>query len=186
METMQPTMVNGVDVDRLNATIAAITDVTALGAFQFRAENEWLDGSHNRSTIRSFYGAGQEDESRTVTFVLDNDEPDVLLGLDRGANPAEYVLHALAGCVTTTLVVHAAARGLKLTEVSSKIEGDLDVRGILDIGGARNGFQDIRIKLRVRGEASEAELRDLVAFTLDHSPVFDIVTNPVPVSVEVV
>lgn len=184
MDTLQTTKVNGVDVDRLGATIAAITDVTALGAFQFRASNEWIMGSHNRSTIRSFYGAGQEDATRTVTFVMDNDEPDVLLGRDLGANPVEYVLHALAGCVTTTLVLHAAARGIRLDEVSSTIEGDLDVRGILDIGGARNGFQNIRLKLTVRGDASAGELAELVAFARDHSPVFDIVTNPVPVTVE--
>lgn len=113
MQTLQQTT-NGVDVQRLGATVQAIQEMPALARFQFRAANRWIDGGHNQTTIRGFYGAGQEDTSRKATFVLDNDEPDVLLGRDNGPNPVEYVLHALAGCITTTLVYHAAARGTGL------------------------------------------------------------------------
>jgi uncharacterized OsmC-like protein len=177
--------INGVDVTRLTATVGAITDMPSLGAFRFRATNTWIDGSHNRSTVKSFYGAGQEDTGRQVTFVVDNDEPDVLLGQDRGANPVEFVLHALAGCVTTTLVYHAAARGIRITEVASTLEGDLDVRGILGIGGVRNGFQHIRMALTVKGDTTDEQLRELVEYAQQRSPVFDIVTNPVPVTVSI-
>jgi uncharacterized OsmC-like protein len=183
LATATPT-INGVDVNRLSATVGAIQGMPTLGRFQFRAENRWLDGGHNRSVIKSFYGAGQEDTSRKAAFVLDNDEPDVLLGKDAGANPVEYVLHALAGCVTTTLVYHAAARGIRLTEVESTLEGDLDVRGILDLGGARPGFQNIRMTMRVKGDASDELLRELIDFVQRHSPVLDIVSNPVPVTVQ--
>jgi uncharacterized OsmC-like protein len=183
LATAIPT-INGVDVNRLSATVGAIQEMPTLGRFQFRAENRWLDGGHNRSVVKSFYGAGQEDTSRKAAFVLDNDEPDVLLGKDAGANPVEYVLHALAGCVTTTLVYHAAARGIRLTEVESTLEGDLDVRGILDLGGARPGFQNIRMTMRVKGDASDEVLRELIDFVQRHSPVLDIVSNPVPVTVQ--
>jgi uncharacterized OsmC-like protein len=176
--------INGVDVTRLTATVGAISEMPSLAKFQFRAANRWMDGGHNQSTIKSFYGAGQEDASRTTTFVLDNDEPDVLLGRDIGANPVEYVLHALAGCITTTLVYHAAARGIRITEVQSTLEGDMDMRGILNLGGARNGFEQVRVTLTVKGDAPDQELRDLVVFAQQHSPVFDIVTNRVPVEVK--
>jgi uncharacterized OsmC-like protein len=180
--TVNP-ITNGVDVSRLTATVNAIQEVPALARFQFRAQNRWLDGGHNRSSIRSFYGAGQEDDTRKAAFVLDNDEPDVLLGKDIGANPVEYVLHALAGCVTTTFVYHAAARGIRLTAVESTLEGDLDVRGILNLGGARPGFQNIRVTMRVKGDAPDETLRELLEFAREHSPVFDIISNQVPVTV---
>lgn len=183
LTTSTPTT-NGVDVNRLTARVNAIQEMPSLARFQFRAENKWIDGGHNRSTIQSFYGAGQEDTSRRAPFVLDNDEPDVLLGKDAGANQVEYVLHALAGCLTTTLVYHAAARGIRLTEVESTLTGDLDVRGILNLGGARSGFENVRVSMRVKGDASDETLRDLLEFTQQRSPVFDIVTNGVPVTVQ--
>jgi uncharacterized OsmC-like protein len=186
MPTTSIPTTNGVDVNRLTATVSAVQDLPTLGKFQFRAENRWLDGGHNRSVIKGFYGAGQEDTSRKTAFVLDNDEPDVLLGKDAGANPVEYVLHALAGCLTTTLVYHAAARNIRLTEVESRLEGELDVRGILNLGGARPGFQSIRVIMRVKGDASDEALRDLVEFVREHSPVMDILANPTPVTLELV
>ncbi|HEV2666370.1 MAG TPA: OsmC family peroxiredoxin, partial [Blastocatellia bacterium] len=105
-------IVNGVNINQLFGTINQIEETPSLARFIFRAGNRWIDGGHNRTTIKDFYGAGQEDTSRAEPFVMDNDEPAVLLGEDNGANPVEFVLHALAGCLTTSLVYHAAARGI--------------------------------------------------------------------------
>jgi uncharacterized OsmC-like protein len=186
MTTKQTKVVNGVDLDRLVGTIAVITQAPGIAAFRFRASNRWIQGGHNRSTIRDFYGAGQEDTSRTDTFVLDNDEPDVLLGTDRGANPVEYVLHALAGCLTTSMVYHAAARGIRLEEVESQLEGDLDLRGFLGMSeDVRNGYQAIRVTFRVKADATDEQIAELGRLAQVRSPVFDIVSNPVPVSVTV-
>src|SRR3954470_19811302 len=138
---------NGVDTATMYATLDAISATPELGAFRFRAANRWLGGAHNRSTIQGFYGAGREDDSRAEAFVLEAGEPAVLLGTDTGANPAEHLLHALAACLTTTLVYVAAARGVRLTEVSSELEGDMDVQGALGLSDAvRNGFQGIRVR----------------------------------------
>ncbi len=178
-------MINGVDVDRLFATIDAVGKDTSLADFRFRAENSWMRGGHNRSTIQGFYGAGQEDPTRTKPFVLDNDEPAVLLGEDHGANPVEYVLHALAGCVTTSLVYHASARGIRIDEVSSTLEGQLDLRGFLGMDDSvRNGYEKIRVTLRVKGDATDEQLEELCRLAERRSPVFDIVSNPVPVEVK--
>ena len=151
--------------------------------FQFRAVNKWITCGHNRTIIKDFYGACREDDSRKESFVLDNDEPDVLLGEDNGANPAEFVLNALLGCMTTTMVYKAAANGIVLDEVESHIEVDLDLRGLLELADdVRNGFQDVRVTFRVKTDAS-AEQLELLERLSKTSPVFDIVTNPVPVSV---
>lgn len=178
---------NGVDVDRLFQTVDAVKESTPLGRFTFRARNEWVDGGHNRSTIKEFYGAGQEDTLRIKPFVLNADEPPVLLGQDRGANPVEFILHALAGCLTTSLVYHAAARGIELQEVESTLEGDLDLRGFLGISpNVRNGYQAIRVTFRIVSDAPREQLEELVQLAQRRSPVFDIVTNPVPVAVRLV
>ena len=125
------TLRNGVDTERLFATLDVIGTQPEIAAFQFRATNRWIAGAHNRSTIKDFQGAGGEDTSRVEAFVLDAGEPAVLLGTDTGPNPAEHLLHALAACLTTSLVYVAAARGVKLSEVSSTLEGDIDLRGAL-------------------------------------------------------
>jgi uncharacterized OsmC-like protein len=177
---------NGIDSATLFATLDAVTGQPELGRFQFRASNEWQGGAHNRSTIKSFYGAGAEDTSREVTFELDAGEPAVLLGQDEGPNPAEYLLHALAACLTTTLVYVAAARGVELTKVSSQLEGDLDVRGALGLDDeVRNGFESIRVRFEVEGDAPPEKLREVVARAQQRSVVFDSITHGVPVSVEV-
>jgi uncharacterized OsmC-like protein len=180
MQTEQ--ILNGVDVARLGDTITAIQQNPAIATFQFRARNRWIDGGHNRSTIQGFYGAGQEDASRAAPFTLDADEPDVLLGEDRGANPVEYVLHALAACLTTSMIYHAAARGIQIEEAECRLEGDLDLRGFLGMSNeVRQGYQGVRAVFHVKSDAPADELRALCEF----SPVFDIVRNPVPVSVEI-
>ena len=121
--------INGVDVSRLSETIEAIKANPELAKFRFRARNKWIYGGHNRTEIKDFYGASKEDTSRTESFVMDADEPPILLGEDKGANPVEYVLTALAACLTTSMVYHAAARGIKIEEVESRLEGDLDLHG---------------------------------------------------------
>ena len=182
----QAKFVNGVNVDRLVETVETVQNAPALARFQFRAQNRWIRGGHNRTTVKDFYGAGQEDTSRERGFVFDKDEPDVLLGEDNGANPVEYVLAALAGCLTTSLVYHAAAQGIRIDEVESRYEGDLDLRGFLGLDEkVRNGYQNIRITFKVKGDAPPEKLEELVQLAQQRSPVFDIVSHPVPVTVQV-
>ena len=187
MSTTAETIRNGVDTAQLYGTLDAIKADPSLARFQFRAQNRWIDGAHNRSTIQGFYGAGQEDVSRTQSFSLDAGEPAILLGTDTGANPAEALLHALAGCLTTSLVYVAAARKVRLTEVQSTLEGDMDVRGALGLSDeVRNGFTQIRVSFKVKGDAPPEKLREVVERAQQRSAVFDIVTNGVPVEVGVV
>ena len=173
--------VNGVNVDRMGDTIKAINGNPGLAKFQFRLENRWISGSRNRSTITGFSGAGQE-TSHPQPFVLHADEPVVLLGQDAAPNPVEYVLQALASCLTTSLVYHAAARGIRIETVESKLEGDLDLHGFLGLrDDVRRGYENIRVSFTVQSDASADTLQDLCTY----SPVFDIVLNPVPVSISV-
>ena len=122
---------NGLDMDALVGTVDAVRQDPSLGRFEFRATNQWMDGGENRSRIKEFYGAGSEDDSRTDAFEFTNGEPPVLLGANEGANPVEFLLHALAGCVTTTTVLHAAARGIRIESLSTKLIGTIDVQGLL-------------------------------------------------------
>jgi uncharacterized OsmC-like protein len=179
------TVRNGVDTAQMYGTLDALNANPELGVFQFRASNRWLGGAHNRSTIRSFYGAGQEDDSRAEAFSIDAGEPAVLLGVDTGPNPAEALLHALAACLTTTLVYVAAARKVNLTEVESTLEGDMDVRGCLGLTDeVRNGFTNIRVRFRISGDAPQEKLQEIVQRAQARSAVFDMVSNGVPVHVE--
>lgn len=178
--------VNGVDINRLHGTIQAVKANPALADFYFRAENKWIDCGHNRSTIQNFYGAGQEDTSRKQAFVLDNDEPDVLLGADNGANPVEYILHALAGCITTTLVYHAAARGIKVESVSSTYEGYLDLRGFLGIDlDVPPGYQNIKVTFDIQGDLTQAQKQELLELGQRFSPVHSTITRIVKVEAKI-
>ena len=177
--------VNGVDVGRLAGTIDHISADPMLARFQFRARNEWLDGGHNRTAIKDFYGAGQEDTSRAEPFVLDADEPPVLLGENRGPNAGEYLLQALAACLTGTLVYHAAARGIVLDGLECAIEGDVDLHGFLGLDETvRPGFQQITVTFKARGDLDDDQLAELASLTR-YSPVRDTVMNPVPVAIDV-
>jgi uncharacterized OsmC-like protein len=181
----QSTHTNGLDVQAAFDTIDAIKADARLARFQFRARNVWIDGGVNRSTIRDFYGAGREDDSRTIDFVFTNGEPPVLLGDNEGANPVEFLLHALAGCVTTTFILHAAARGISIQELSTELEGDLDVRGLLGLDDSVSpGYEQIRIRMNIKAACSDEELDDLLAYTQLHSPVCNTVCRPVPVKIE--
>jgi uncharacterized OsmC-like protein len=176
---------NGLDVQTAFDTIDALKADTSLARFQFRARNTWIDGGTNRSTIRDFYGAGREDDSRTSDFEFTNGEPPILLGNNEGANPVEFLLHALAGCVTTTFVLHATARGITITELSTELEGDMDLRGLLGLDDSVSpGYEQIRIRLKVKADCSDEQLDDLLAYTEQHSPVCNSVCRPVPVKVE--
>lgn len=177
--------VNGLDVDAAFATIAAIENDPSLAQFRFRARNSWITGGENRSTIRGFYGAGQEDMSRSEDFVFTNGEPPVLLGDNEGANPVEFLLHALAGCVTTTLVLHAAVRGIRILELSTELEGDIDVQGLLGLDEEISpGYREIRIRLHIKADCPDEELEALLSYAQAHSPVCSTVCRPVPVIVE--
>src|SRR5689334_1655569 len=167
-------------------TLDLIKAQPELAAFQFRATNRWLGGAHNRSTIRGFYAAGGEDTTRTEAFELDAGEPAILLGTDTGPNPVEYLLHALAACLTTSIVYTAAARKVQLTSVTSTVIGDMDARGAFGLDDeARNGFEAIAVSFRVTGRAPEAKLREIVERGRERSAVYDIVTNGVPVALHV-
>lgn len=173
---------NGLDAKAAFATIAAIKTDPTLARFRFRAHNNWIDGGTNRSTIRDFYGAGREDDSRSTAFEFVNGEPPVLLGNNEGANPVEFLLHALAGCVTTTLVLHATARGITIRKLSTELEGDLDVQGLLGLDeNVSPGYEQIRIRLNIEADCSDEELDDLLATAQRHSPVCNTVCRPVPV-----
>jgi uncharacterized OsmC-like protein len=176
---------NGVDTEKLFATLDAVKADPELAKFQFRVRNEWVGGSHNRSTIQYFYAARQEDTSRAEPFEIDAGEPAILVGEDDGPNPAEFLLHALAACLTTALVTVAAARKVPLTSVRSTVEGDMDVQGTLGLDDeVRNGFSQIRVRFDVAGDAPEEKLREVVERAKARSAVYDMVTNGVPVHVE--
>jgi len=178
-------IVNGVDVDRLSGTIEHVSADPALARFQFRARNHWIDGGYSRTTIKDFYGAGQEDATRTEPFTVDADEPPVLLGENRAPNTGEYVLHALAACVSGTIVYHAAARGIALDGVETTIQGDLDLRGFLGLdGNVRPGYEQIQVTINVAGDFDDDQFAE-IASLIRYSPVRDIVSNPVPVAIDV-
>jgi uncharacterized OsmC-like protein len=177
--------INGLNVQAALDTIAAIKANKSLGRFQFRARNKWISGGENRSTIRDFYGAGSEDKSREKPFEFINGEPPVLLGNNEGANPVEFLLHALAGCVTTTFILHAMARGITIRELSTELEGDLDVQGLLGLDeNVSPGYEQIRIRMQVKANCPDKELDDLLAYSQQHSPVCNTVCRPVPVVIE--
>jgi uncharacterized OsmC-like protein len=178
-----PKFVNGVNVDDLFTTVETIRTSPSIAKFKFRARNHWEGGSRNSTAVAGFYGAGRE-LPRQKTFVMKADEPPVLLGNDEAANPVEYLLHALASCLTTSMVYHAAARGIHIEEVQSTFEGDIDLHGFLDLDPrVRKGFQGIRVNFKIKADAPEASLQEIIQLGTGHSPVFDSLTKGVSVSV---
>jgi uncharacterized OsmC-like protein len=175
--------VNGVAVDELAKTVAAIKATPSIAKFNFRIHNQWTDAGHNTSIADGFYGAGQE-QPRPKAFVLEADEPAILLGKDIGANPVEHLLHALASCLTTSMVYHAAAKGIQIDEVESSLEGNLDLQGFLGLDkSVRNGYQGIRVNFKIKADVPDGKLQELGQLGPAHSPVFESITNGVPVSV---
>ncbi len=182
METKQQNVVNGVNIDNLKATVDAIAAQPELGRFEFRASNQAIEGGLNRTEVKTFHGAGQEHRTEAEPFVVLNDEPPVLLSQDRAPNPAEYLLHGLLGCMTTTTLYKAAAQGIEIDSITSEIEGDLDVQGMLGLDpNVRPGYQELRAVLRVKTKGD----RDAVAKLHRYSPVFNTLAEPVPVKVRV-
>jgi uncharacterized OsmC-like protein len=183
--TVHSSTPNGVDTATLFATIDAVKTAPEAAKFQFRAHNEWISGTHSRGTIYGFYGAGEE-RTHETTFHFDADHPAVLVGRDNGPTPVEYLLHALAACMTAGLANIAAARGIRLTEVRSVVSGDIDLNGILGLDpSVRNGFQNMAVRFTVKGDAPGEKLRELVEQSRARSAVFDVITNQVPVSIDV-
>ena len=181
-----PTPRNGVDVPTLFATLDAVKGNPEIAKFQFRARNRWVSGTHSRSEIGGFYGAMQEDTTRTEPFVYDADHPTVLVGTGQAPTPVEFLLHAIAACLTAGIGNIAAARGVTLHEVESTVEGDIDLNGILGTDRTvRNGYQGIRVSFRVSGDADEETLRSVVEQSKSRSAVYDVLTTGVPVAVDV-
>lgn len=178
---------NGVDVPTLFATLDAVKGQNEIARFQFRATNEWQSGTHSRTRISGFYGATQEMAHKNET-VVDADHPEVLVGRDNAPTPVEYLLHGLAGCLTAGIANIAAARGVNLTHVSSTVEGDIDLLGIFGLsqGRVRNGYEQIRVRFHIAGDADDETLRQIVDQSRRRSAVYDALTNPTPVTVEVV
>ncbi|MGH8835714.1 MAG: OsmC family protein [Actinomycetes bacterium] len=178
-------MRNGVDTATLFATLDAVKQAPEAAKFQFRAHNQWLSGTHNRSTIADFYGVGEE-RAHERSFTFDADHPAVLVGRDNGPTPVEFVLHALAACLTAGLANIAAVRKIRLTEVRSTVSGDIDLNGILGLSpDVRNGYERITVRITIKGDAPADKLRELVEQSRARSAVYDILTNRVPVSIEV-
>lgn len=177
---------NGVDVPTLFATLDAVKASPAIADFRFRARNTWVSGTHNRSTIQGFYGAGQEDSSRTEAFTYDADHPAILVGTNKGPTPVEFLLHAIAACLTAGLANIAAARGVNLHRVESTVEGDIDLLGILGLSDeVRNGYQQIRVGFVVEGDAPPEQLKALVEQSRSRSAVYDVLANGTDVVIDV-
>lgn len=186
MNTQTSTLINGVNVDQLVATVTAIKQNPDLARFQFRAHNDWIGGGHSRTSVQGFYGAGQEDTSRRKPFVLEGDELPVLLSANAGPNAVEAVLHALASCLAVGFIYNAAAQGINIESLSFDLEGDLDLRAFLGLSEEeRPGYEVIRLTYQVKSDASREKIEELCNYVQKTSPVLDIIRNPVPVSISI-
>lgn len=181
-----PVPLNGVDTPTLFATLDAVRGAPEIAEFRFRAHNRWISGTHNRTTIQGFFGAGQEDASRPEPFTYDADHPPVLVGRGNGPTAAEFLLHALAACLTHGIANIAAARGVTLHRVESFVEGDIDLLGVLGLDPeVRNGYEQIRVRFEIEGDAPAEELAALVTRSRARSAVFDVLTNGTEVAVSI-
>lgn len=185
MTTQTQHQINGVDVDQLTETINAIEENPGLANFRFRAQTQWTGGARCRTEIQGFYGAGQEDASRTEPFVVEGDEPPVLLGTNQAPNAVETVLHALASCLSVGFVYNAAAQGITVESLDFEMEGDLDLHAFLGLSDeVRPGYEGITVNYRVEADAPPEKVDELCAYVQRTSPVMDIIRNPVPVTVQ--
>lgn len=176
-------LVNGISVDQLLQTIELVKETPELAFFKFRAQNTWVEGTHNRAMVKDFYGACREEDDREERL-FEIDEPRVLCGEDVGANPVEYLLVGLSGCLTTSLIAHAAAKGIEIRRVQSRYEGDIDLRGFLGLSEeVPVGFQTIRVFFTIEADISEAQKEELIKMAQKYSPVFNTISKATPVSV---
>jgi len=176
---------NGVDIPNLFGTINAVREQPEMAKFRFRATNRWVVGTHSRTTIEQFSGAGGE-HSHAQTFAYDSDHPAVLVGTDQGPAPVEFLLHAIGACLMAGIANVASARGVTLTSVEARIEGDIDLRGILGLSReVRNGYSQIRVAFSIDGDAPPEKLREIVEQSRARSAVYDVLTNGVDVQVDV-
>ena len=171
-------VINGVDTEQVVNLATKISQDEDYGKFHFRANNEWVDGAHSRSSIKGFHAGGKEDESRESAFVINADQPSFLGGRNISPNPAEYYLHALDSCLTVTLVYHAAVQGIELEEIETSAEGEMNARGFFGISeDVHKGYERIRVSMRVKSDADEETLTKLAL----HSPVYEMVSKAIPV-----
>lgn len=187
MSTVATQSLNGVNVEQLLGTIGAVKGNAAIALFKFRSKTKWISGGHCQTEIKSFYGATQEDTSRSKPFVLEGDEPPVLLGENYGPNAVEAVLHALASCLSVGIVYNASAMGIKINTLSFNIEGELDLHAFLGLSeSTRAGYKNIDVTVNLDANAPKEKLNELLAYVQKTSPVLDIVRNPVPVTVKLI
>lgn len=179
--------VNGIDVTQLKRTIGTIEQDPSLAEFRFRIENHWLGGGRNRTTVKASHGAGQDFPEREGKFTMEADEPPILLSGDMAANPVEHLLHALVSCVTTAAVYHAAARHIPVESVESELAGDLDLRGFLGLDpDVPKGYRQVTMRMRIRGDLTTEQKRQVMQLGCTYSPVYNMVSPGVPISVELV
>ena len=184
MSTKQQNHPNGVNVDQLMETVNAIKENPELAQFNFRASTKWLGGGYSQTSIKGFYGAGQEDETRTREFVMEGDEPPVLLGSNKAPNAVESVLQALASCLSVGFSYNAAAQGINVKDLEFDLEGKIDMHGFLGLSDkVRPGYKDISLKYNVDCDAPPEKVEELWAHVRKTSPVLDMLSNPVPVNI---
>jgi len=177
--------INGVDVRKLKETIQAISEKPTLAEFKFRIANQWQGGGLNQSTVKASYGVEQEFSEREGKFTMQADEPPVLLSGDQAANPVEHLLHALAACVTTTAVYHAAARHISVDGIESTLEGDLDLQGFLGLDPkVPKGYKHIKLTMLIKGALNEEKKREVLQLGCEFSPVYNMVSKAVPITTE--
>ncbi len=184
MQTQQTAkIVNGVNVSQLFETIGSIKKDREIAKFNFRAQNKWVGGTENKTTTTDYYGACKT-HKRAKPHVFTKDEPQILFGNDKGANPVEYLLAGLAGCITTSLVCHAAARGIQIDSIESTLEGDIDLHGLLQIDENVNpGYQRINVSFKIESDAPKETLQELIELAKKASPVANTVSRPTPINV---
>ncbi len=175
-------LINGIDTNTIQTTVKAIKNNSELAQCRFHVTNKWINGGHNRTTVSSFFGAGQEIQ-HLQKFEIDADEPPILAGHDLAANPVEHLLNALAACLTTSIVCHAAVQGIRIDQIQSQLEGDLDMHGFLGLNtDVRKGYSNIRVNFKVKTDDQNLEkLKELTKF----SPVFEVVSNGTSVDIQI-
>jgi uncharacterized OsmC-like protein len=174
--------INGVDLNILNETVSALKKDPELGKCKFRARNKWINANHNCTVVSDFFGAKQE-MTHAQAFELHADEPPILAGQDQGANPVEHLLHALASCVTTGMVAHAAVKGIHIEELESELEGDIDLNGFLGLNPEiPKGYTNIRLKFKVKTDAENLKLLKRLS---EFSPVYNTLIHGTRVDIDI-